>query len=125
MKTTRLLLGCSMLLALYGTIVMAQTPIWVVDPSAMETTLVKPPPPAPSINVIGIEPFSAEAGYKSLVGYYRWSYFQMTGEWITPEEAGVQVDLQLATQISPPDTTIGTDPTIFDGPVFNLTEPSR
>jgi hypothetical protein len=60
-------------------------------------TSVTPKPPAPTLIVKGIKPFSAECGYKSLAGFYRWGVFQLTGEWITVLDARKAVAEQLAT----------------------------
>ena len=37
-------------------------------------------------NVTMLKPFSAEAGYMSLVGYLRWQVFVERKEWISAEE---------------------------------------
>jgi hypothetical protein len=45
-------------------------------------------------NVRGLEPFSAQTRYMSLVGYLRWQYFTQNNTWISVAEATELVNNQ-------------------------------
>ena len=41
----------------------------------------------PIVEVVGLQPFTAESNYMSLQGYLRWQYFEAESVWLTPLEA--------------------------------------
>ena len=38
-------------------------------------------------DIAGLQPFTAEANYMSLAGYFRWQHFLDHGQWLTMMEA--------------------------------------
>lgn len=50
---------------------------------------------ADGANIQGLHPFSAQAKYMSLTGFLRWQYFKEHNVWISRQEAGESVRVQL------------------------------